>query len=211
MKLAVFGATGGTGAQVVRQALRRGHRVSVLARNPAALPGDDPHLDIVPGDVLTEGAADAVVEGADAVISALGIGMHRHATTVYSAGTVNILTAMRTAGVDRLLVVSTTSMAMPEPRRFAEWFVTRFLLHPMLKRPYADMALMEKCVRESGVEWTLVRAAHLTNAPATGDYRIALRGKLPGAWSISRADLAGYLLDHVRDEHSYQRIVEIAK
>jgi uncharacterized protein YbjT (DUF2867 family) len=83
-------------------------------------------------------------------------------------------------------------------------------LHPMLKRPYADMAAMERHVRESGIEWTLVRAARLTNRPARGDYRIALDNKLTHCWSISRADLAAYLLDHIRDQHTYQRIVEIA-
>jgi putative NADH-flavin reductase len=210
MRLAVFGATGGTGVQLIRQALRRGHRVTALVRRPEAMPIKNDHLAVIQGDVLTEGAADAAVDGTDAVVSALGIGYRRHATTVYSAGTANILAAMRGTGVDRLLVVSTSSLRMPEPRQFPEWLVTRFLLHPMLKRPYADMAAMEQHVRESGIEWTLVRAARLTNHPATGDYRIALDNKLPNCWSISRADLAAYLLDHVRDQHTYQRIVEIA-
>ncbi len=210
MRLAVFGATGGTGAQLIRQALRRGHRVTALVRRPEAMPVEDPHLSVVPGDVLTDGAAEAVVAGADAVVSALGIGMHRHATTLYSAGTGNILGAMTRNGVDRLLVVSTSSLRMPERRQFAEWLVTRFLLHPILKRPYADMAAMEKRVADSGIAWTLVRAARLTDRPARGDYRIALDGKLPGCWSIARADLAAYLLEHVRDQHTYRRIVEIA-
>lgn len=210
MRLAVFGATGGTGTQLIRQALRRGHRVTALVRRPDALPIKDSHLDVVQGDVLVDGAVDAAVDGADAVVSALGIGMHRHATTVYSVGTGNILGAMTRNGVDRLLVVSTSSLRIPDRRQFPEWLVTKFLLHPMLKRPYADMAAMEQRVRESSIEWTLIRAARLTDQPARGDYRIALDRKLQGCWSISRADLAAYLLDHIRDQHTYQRIVEIA-
>jgi putative NADH-flavin reductase len=210
MRLAVFGATGGTGVQVIRQALRQGHRVTALVRRPEALSIEDSHLSVIRGDVLTDGAAEAAVDGADAVVSALGIGMHRHATTVYSAGTGNILAAMSRTGVERLLVVSTSSLRIPERRQVPEWLVTRFLLHPMLKRPYADMAAMEKRVVDSGIAWTLVRAARLTDQPARGDYRIALDHKLRGCWSISRADLAGYLLDHIRDQHIYQRTVEIA-
>lgn len=210
MRLAVFGATGGTGAQVIKQALRRGHRVTALARRPEGIGIADPHLSVVAGDVLADGAADAVVDGADAVVSALGIGMHRYATTVYSDGTRNVIGAMTRTGVDRLLVVSTSSMRIPDRSQFAEWLVTRFLLHPMLKRPYADMAEMEQRVQDSNIEWTLVRAARLTDQPARGDYRIALDRKLPGCWSIARADLAAYLLDHIRDQHTYRRIVEIA-
>jgi putative NADH-flavin reductase len=210
MRLAVFGATGGTGVQVIRQALRRGHRVTALVRRPEALPIEDGHLTVVEGDVLTDGVAEEAVAGTDAVVSALGIGFHRHATTVYSVGTGNIIDAMTRNGVDRLLVVSTSSLRMPESRQFPEWLVTRFLLHPMLKKPYADMATMEHRVRESGIVWTLVRAARLTNRPARGDYRIALDNKLLRCWSISRSDLASYLLDHIRDQHIYQRTVEIA-
>ena len=99
---------------------------------------------------------------------------------------------------------------MPDRARFPEWLVTKFLLHPILKRPYADMAEMEQRVRDSNIDWTLVRAARLTDRVATGGHRIALDDKLPGCWSIARADLAAYLLDHLHDQHTYRRTVEIA-
>lgn len=211
MQLAVFGATGGTGMQVVRQALDRGHQVVALARRPAAIGIDHPRLRVIAGDVLIPGAAEAVVDGADAVVSALGIGYRRHHTTVYSDGTANVLAAMKIAGVRRLLVVSTSSLHLPERSQIVEWLVTRFLLHPMLRRPYADMTRMEQRVRSSDVDWTLVRAARLTNGPAAGTYRTASHSdKLPGCWSISRADLAGYLLDQILDNGSHGDIVEIA-
>lgn len=211
MLLAVFGATGGTGTQVVRQALGRGHRVVALVRRPEALRTErHARLRVVRGDVLVPDDVGGVVDGADAVVSALGIGYRRHATTVYSEGTDNILSAMEKTGVRRLLVVSTSSLRLPDRTRRAEWLVTRWLLHPMLKRPYADMALMEGRVRRSSADWTLVRAARLTNRPASGRYRTALHSPLPGCWSISRADLAGCLLDLLNDEISYGGVVEIA-
>ena len=210
MRLAVFGATGGTGAELVRQALERGHCVTALARRPDAVRIGHRDLHVVGGDVLVPGAAHRVVAGADAVISALGIGYRRHATTVYSQGTGNILAAMRHAGVERLLVVSTSSLRRPPPRQLAEWLLATLVLHPLLRRPYADMALMEDDVRRSGTAWTLVRAARLTSGRATGSYRTAVGGKLSSCWSISRADLAGYLLDHVTDGSLHRATVEIA-
>ncbi|HEX2132686.1 MAG TPA: NAD(P)H-binding protein [Actinophytocola sp.] len=210
MRLAVFGATGGTGRAVIAQALAAGDKVTALARDPAALAEFGDRITVVAGDVLDPDAVARVVTGSEAVISALGIGMRRHATTVYSQGTGNIVDAMRAEGTGRLLVVSTSSLEVPSPRRFAEWFLARFLLHKILAKPYADMALMERRVRASDVDWTLVRAARLTGGPVTGKYRTALGEKLRGCWSISRADVAHYLLAHVGDASTFRSTVEIA-
>lgn len=210
MRIAVFGATGGTGQEVLRQAIAAGHQVVALARRPEAVTAQDDRLHVIQGDVLRPEDVASAVAGADAVISALGIGMHRHATTVYSAGTGNVIDAMKTAGVRRLLCVSTSSLELPPSRRIAEFAVSK-MLHAILAAPYGDMALMEGAVRTSGLDWTLVRAARLTNAAPTGRYRTMVDAKLPGCWSISRADLAGYLLDRVTDEQTHGRCVEIAR
>ncbi|OLF17330.1 NAD(P)-dependent oxidoreductase [Actinophytocola xanthii] len=210
MRLAVFGATGGTGRSVIAQALAAGDKVTALARDPSALAEFGDRITVVGGDVLDPAAVAAVVAGSEAVVSALGIGMHRHATTVYSVGTGNILDAMAAEGTSRLLVVSTTSLEIPSRRQFAEWFLARFLLHKILAKPYADMAEMERRVRASDLDWTLVRAARLTTGPATGRYRTALGEKLRGCWSISRADVAHYLLAHVGDASTFRTTAEIA-
>ena len=197
MRIAVFGATGGTGDQVVRQALDRGHRVVALVRSPEAVRISHERLRVVRGDVLRPATVEPAVVGADAVISALGIGYRRHATTVYSAGTAAIIGAMASNDVKRLVVVSTSSIDPPGPGRPAEWLVARCLLHPLLHRPYTDIARMERCVRASGLDWTIVRAARLTNGRPAGTYRTAVDARLPDCWSISRADLAAYLLDEL--------------
>jgi putative NADH-flavin reductase len=160
--------------------------------------------------VLDPETVDKVVDGTEAVISALGIGYRRHATTVYSAGTGNIIASMGRAGVRRLAVVSTTSIQVPSPSHVFEWLIARFLLHPMLRKPYADMIEMERRVRDSGTDWSLVRAARLTNGRHTGTYRTMPSAKLPGCWSISRADLANYLLDHLTDPATHHLTTEIA-
>jgi len=210
MKIAIFGATGGTGSQLVTQALDRGDEVVALARQPQAVRVSHPRLRVEQGDVLSPDSVMTVVDGVDAVLSALGIGYRRHATTVYSVGVANVLAAMVRSNVRRLLVVSTSSLTLPAREEFAEWLLARYVLHPALKRPYADMALMEDQVLGSDRDWTLVRAARLTNGGRTGTYRTRVDGKLSGCWSISRADLAEYLLDHILDTDSHRTTVEIA-
>jgi putative NADH-flavin reductase len=210
MRLAVFGATGGTGRSVISQALDAGDKVTALVRRPEALGELAERITVVAGDVLDPAAVARAVAGADVVISALGIGMHRHATTVYSQGTANILAAMGTEGTGRLLVVSTSSLEIPSPRRLAEWALAKFLLHNILRKPYADMALMERRLRASEVDWTLVRAARLTKAGVTGRYRTARNAKLRGCWSISRADIAHFMMTHFDDPETFRATIEIA-
>ncbi|MFL6124232.1 NAD(P)-dependent oxidoreductase [Actinophytocola sp.] len=210
MRLTVFGPTGGTGRSAIAQALTVGDKVTVLARNPAALTEFGDRITVVAGDVLDPSAAARAVEGAEVVVSALGIGMHRHATTVYSQGTANVIAAMRADGARRLLVVSTSSLEVPPARQFAEWLIARHLLHRILAKPYADMALMERHVRESDLDWTLVRAARLTSGSLTGNYRTATDRKLRGCWSISRPDVAHYCLNHAADADTVGHTVEIA-
>jgi putative NADH-flavin reductase len=207
MRVTVFGATGGTGRSVITQALDAGDKVTALARTPAALSGFGDRVEVVGGDVLDPSAVSRAVEGADVVISALGIGMHRHATTVYSQGTANVMAAMQASGVSRLLVVSTSSLELPGV--FVERAVAS-VLHRILAKPYADMAMMEKAIRSSGLEWTLVRAARLTKGPVTGRYRTAVNAKLKGCWSIAKADVAHYCLTHATDTSTYGHTVEIA-
>lgn len=210
MRLAVFGATGGTGRSVIEQALEAGNKVTALARRPEALDGLADRVTVVAGDVLEPADVARAVDGAEVVVSALGIGMHRHATTVYSQGTANILAAMADQGVRRLLVVSTSSLEIPAPRRPAEWALAKLLLHNILRKPYADMAVMERHVRESDADWTLVRAARLTKGPRTGRYRTSRNAKLPGCWSISRADVADFLLGSAAEPETFRATIEIA-
>ncbi|MFF7457522.1 NAD(P)-dependent oxidoreductase [Kitasatospora sp. NPDC008115] len=211
MNIAVFGATGGTGRRFLELAGAAGHSTVAFARDPLALVDARPTT-IRQGDVLDPRAVARAVEGADAVVSALGIGYSRAATTVYSAGTGHILKAMHAAGVTRVLCVSTTGMSLPPwPADPARRALTSWMLHPVLRRPYADMARMERLLlADTELDWTLVRAARLTAGRARGRYRTAAGRRLPGAWSISRADLAHYLLGALDDPAARRAVVEVA-
>jgi putative NADH-flavin reductase len=210
MRLTIFGSTGGTGRQLVSQALAAGHHVVAVARRPQALPVSHDRLVVVRADVLDAASLDQTLTGADAVVSAIGIGYSRAATEVYSTGMANIIAAMWRASVRRLLCVSTIGLVIPPDGPLIQRLVFRHVLHNLLKRPYADMFRMEHAIQRSGLDWTIVRAARLTNGRHTGRYRTAVNATLRGAWSISRADLAGYLLGHLDDGYVKEATVEIA-
>jgi putative NADH-flavin reductase len=213
MRVTVFGPTGGLGRELIEQAAEAGHEVVAVARTPsalAALAARHEGLTVMRGDVLMPGSLAEAVAGADAVVSALGIGYRRHATSVFSLGTANIMAAMRDAGVRRLVCTSTTSLVVPAGATTVQRLVFRHLLQRMLRKPYADIALMERHVRESALDWTIVRAARLTNGARTGRYRTSVGGHVRAGWSISRRDLAGYMLALAGDGSGNRAIVEVA-
>lgn len=211
MKLTVFGATGGTGQQLIRQALAAGHRVTAVARHPEAITITDPELAILPGGVLNPSWPGAGIDGADAVLSALGARPMRPPVTVYSQGTAAIINAMTAAGVSRLVTVSAIPLVPPSCKSPLE----RRVIHPLLYRffggGYEDMREMERLLAESSADWTVFRPARLTSGPKTGHYRTAIDRPLGHAWSISRPDLAGAMLAAVNDPATYHHAVTIAR
>jgi putative NADH-flavin reductase len=209
MRVVVFGATGGTGRAVVSRALLAGHDVTAFSRRSSEVMPHHVRLKVMRGDVFEPDTVEAAVTGEDSVVSALGPGRSRAATQVYSAGMASIVTAMKAAGVRRLLCVSTSGLAGPGLGLFRD--AVGKVLHAVLAGPYADMARMEEEVRWSGLDWTIVRAARLTNRSPTRRYRTGVNRPLSGAWSISRADLADYLIRHLSDPASFSAVVEIAQ
>ncbi len=88
--------------------------------------------------------------------------------------------------------------------------LTKLVLQKILKAVYADMRMMEKIVKKSGLEWTIIRPPMLKNKVMTGNYRIAVRSHIKRPFSIARADLAHFIINHLNDDNIYQSIVEIA-
>jgi putative NADH-flavin reductase len=209
MSLTVFGATGGTGARVVESALAAGHEVTAVARRPEAVTARHARLTIVRGDVLDLGSTEAAIAGRDAIVSALGVGVSRGPTNVYSAGVGNIMKAMKSAGVRRLICVSASALAIDAEDPFVARIILKPLLQGLLKRPFADLAIMEREVVASGLDWTIVRPPRLTNGARTGRYRTALTPNLRGAFSISRADLADHVVRCIGDRASFGATVGI--
>src|SRR5262249_13943899 len=127
-----------------------------------------------------------------------------------SAGTANVLAAMQAAGARRFVCLSTSALDVsPAGGWFQRAFVGQFLQR-VVRRPYDDMRLMEDIVRASDTDWTIVRAAKLTNRRRSGQYRTGPTGPLPGGWSVSRTDLATYLLALPTDPATSRETLEIA-
>jgi putative NADH-flavin reductase len=204
MKLTIFGATGGIGRHALDQALAAGHDVTAVVRRPGTLPGQ---VRTVTADLAAADPAvlESAVAGADAVLSGLGPRSKADAG-IASRGTRAIVEAMRATGVRRIVVVSAApigtvpSPGRPNPPRHdpGEGFFMRNLLGPLAKAAfrahYADLALMEDILRDSGLDWTVVRPPRLTDKPLTGAYRTAYGRNLRGGVFVSRADVADLML-----------------
>ena len=195
MQLTVIGGSGRTGRVVVEQALGHGHEVTAVVRDPSALALTHPDLTVVRGDVRELDEMRAAIAGRSAVLCAIGA---RPARTVdlYSAGVAHILQAMAEADVPRLVVLSASGTFHRTDRNLTAGY--KLLMRTSLKGLYDDLERMEQRVMASGVDWTIVRPAGLTDGPLTGEYRIGADGRpLSAGGRISRADVAAFMLKAV--------------
>jgi putative NADH-flavin reductase len=209
MKLTVFGATGGTGLQVVEQGLAAGHEVRAVVRDATRLDPDRAGLEIVVADVMDPATIVEAVTDRDAVVSAMGSRNGRAPTTVCADSSRSIIAAMHKAGTRRLVVVSGTG-----PFDEGEGPGMRYILKPLgrrlLKNVFADFVAMEKIVRGSGLDWTIVRPPRLTDKPLTGHYRTRRDLNLHRNFTVSRADLAHLILAACADRDTYDAAIYIA-
>jgi putative NADH-flavin reductase len=210
MKMTIFGPTGGTGEQLVRQALETGHDVAAVARRPDAVRVDHPRAQVLSADVFDSASLREPLVGADAVLSALGSREGNRPTTVYSAGTTAILTAMAATGVRRFVGLSAAPIAPDEHKTFVERRVLSPLLYRFFGGGYDDMNRMEALLAASDLDWTVFRPPRLTDKPGRGRYRSALDAPLRAGRSIPRADLAAAMLAAAGDPASVGHAVTIA-
>jgi putative NADH-flavin reductase len=202
MKLLVFGATGGTGRQCVDQALAQGHQVTAFVRQPAALAVQHPDLTIIQGDITDQDAVQRAIPGHDVVISALGT---RGGPAVLPEGTRNILAAMEQAGIRRSLWVS--SFGVGDSQQQMGWIARTVIVNLFLKNAIAEKEIQERYIRESAGDWIIARPGGLTDGPLTGTYRVTGPGDKVGRPSISRADVADFLLKNLTDPSSVRRAI----
>ncbi len=196
MKLLIIGATGGTGRELVQQALEHGHHVTAFARDPAKVKIKHERLVVVKGDVLDRTSVELAVKGMDAVLSALGHKRWIIPTRIVSEGTRNIVTAMEKHGVRRL--VCETSLGVSDSRGKLGLYYTLFVIPVIVFSYFRDKERQEKLIKESGLDWIIVRPGQLTNGKKRGKYRSGLDiGNYVTTVSISRADVADFMLKHL--------------
>jgi len=195
MRIVVFGANGGTGRLLTQQALDAGHDVVAVTRSPQGFPIEHDRLTVAGADVHDPVAVAHAVAGGQVVLSALGVPFTRKPISVYSGGVRNIAAAMARHSVRRLVVVS-SSATEPHHHEGAGFLMNR-VLQPLVtatigKTTYADMRAMEAHLRESDLDWTVMRPSGLFDAAEVSAYE--LREDRADGIFTSRPDLAASLL-----------------
>jgi uncharacterized protein YbjT (DUF2867 family) len=200
MNLVVLGATGRTGRLVVEQALAAGHTVTALVRSPEKLTAGNPNLRVITGEATDASALSRALEGADAVISALG-----GKGSVIADSTKAIVAAARVAGVSRVVVLS--SWIVERDRMDAATrLLTGIAMGPVIK----DKSAGEQALRQSDLDWTIVYASMLTDGPANGAVAVLPESaKRRMSEKISRADVAAWMVQTATEVENSRRGVGI--
>jgi putative NADH-flavin reductase len=200
VKLAVFGATGGVGREVVTQALDAGYHLTAYVRNPAKLDLTHPNLTVIAGELTDRDAVQRAVHGAGAVIIALGPPLDRKATGMPLVdGTNTILDAMRAEGVERYIGMATPSLRDPRDTRSLLGRIVPIMGRTLFPRAYRELLAMSQLVADGPRDWTIARFTRPTDGARTGTVRAGYLGRDRIRASITRADIATFLLDQTTD------------
>jgi putative NADH-flavin reductase len=205
----LFGITGGTGKQIAKLLLDQGHSVTAIVRDPAKVTMESPQLYIRKGDITNAETFKALMISCDVIISAIG-DRTRKPTTLYSTGTGNIINAIPAGKTSRLICISAQPVEISPVIPFWQKWLIKYILQKIFRYSYADLRAMEKLLRASDLNWTIMRAPRLTDGPLTGEYRLAINGHLKRPLSISRADLAKAICDVIDQSEIYRNLIEIA-
>jgi putative NADH-flavin reductase len=200
MKLIIFGSTGGTGRQIVTQALEQGHDVTAFARSPEKLDQKHEKLKMVQGNVLDFASVERAIQGQDVVLCALGLSAIMDKTMLRANGTKNIIRAMEKTGVKRFICQSSagvgdSSDTLP--------FLMKYLIVPfLLRRVFADHEIQENYIKESQLDWIIARPAALTDGERTGSYQHGFTADNKTVTNkVSRADTADFMLKQLVDNN----------
>lgn len=193
MRIVVFGASGGTGRELVKQGLAQGHEVTAFVRNPAAFTGGD-QLHVVVGDALDAKAVAVAIVGQDVVLSALGGTLGDDTLLPESIG--HILAAMKREGVRRLIVLGASGVWPGAAKRLSTpmRIMAQILDATLLKKPFRAQRAMQMRIQASETEWIVVQPPRLLNKPGTGSFRVDGEALPADGIRIARADVATFML-----------------
>ncbi|WP_427896614.1 NAD(P)-dependent oxidoreductase [Kribbella sp. GL6] len=209
MKLVVFGASGRIGTEVVRQAVAAGHAVTAVVRAGSTLGVPLPELrlvaaragvsgglaEVVTADVMDPASIAPVLEGHDVVLSALGP-RPKGPSDILTSSARSTLRALEDSGVRRYVVVSVAGIHTGNDGPVTK-YVVKPLIQRLLRESFADARRMEELIGASPLDWTIVCPPRLTNGTAKGTIRSNTEGTVRGGFTITRADVATYMLDAV--------------
>jgi len=207
MNMLVFGASGRTGRELVKQGLAQGHTVTAFVRHPASFVIAHPQLKVVQGDAADRGSVERAVSGQDVVICALGAANLLKRDQAVVVGVHNIIMAMEEAGIRRLIYLSADTVRATRD----ELNAMRKVFVPLLfHNSAADHELNESMIKQSRLDWIIVRPPMLTNGARTSAYRsgerLRARAIIP---QFSRADLAEFMLNQLTDDTFLDKAAEV--
>lgn len=200
----VIGASGGIGRETLSAALDAGHRVRAFSRSANEIDLENSYLEKHSGDAMNEAGIDAALDGIDVVVQTLGIGADElfKSVNLFSESTRILIAAMQRRNVRRLIVV--TGFGAGDSRE-AIGCLQRIPFRLFLGRAYDDKDVQERLIKESGLDWTIVRPGILTKGARTGRYRVLVE---PSQWRngvISRADVADFIVRSIDDDGRAQQ------
>jgi len=208
MKLLIIGATGGTGRELVKQALELGHKITILVRNSEKVLTSHPSLQVINGNVLNIKEVEQAVSGQDAVISSLGHKRFFIKTNILSEGTKNIIASMEKQNVKRFICI--TTLGINDSRFRLGLYYTLFTIPIILFFYFRDKSKQEKLIMNSKLDWTIVRPGQLTNSKLTGEYQVGNNvGNYFITKTISRANVAHFILSQLCDKTFFHKKVGI--
>lgn len=195
MRISIFGATGKTGLELCRQAHAKGHDVTAYVRSAAKLGDLVGRVRVVKGELDDTQAIARAVEKADAVVSALGT-VDRKSNTVLSDATRRIISAMEAERASRLIAI--TSLGCGVSRDQVNSLIMRLLIKTLAKEIWADKNRQEEVIRQSAIDYLIVRPGGLTDKPASGSWTVLRKGEShKGRQMVARADVAAFILERI--------------
>lgn len=195
--IALFGASGKTGQQFLTVALAKGYRVKALVRTPAKLTAQ-PNLEILPGDVLNAADVARTVQGSDLVVSLFGH-VKGSPEWLQTDGTRNIVAAMQQHGVRKIISLSGGGLPYAEDKPKLPDHLIRGIMKLVVPKVLNDAIRHAEVLKESDLDWIIVRGPRLTDEPRHGQYRVGWVG-VNASTKVGRADLADYILTQVEDD-----------
>lgn len=199
MKIFLLGATGDTGYEVLKKLISENHKVKILVRTPSKLnTADIPNLqkdqiEVIQGSVMEAEKLIDLFKDCDAIVSALGTGKNNSYTEIYSKGGRNIIAAMRSNQIKRLITITSALIDMSDTST-DNFFLNR-IIRPNFNKIYSDQTRWETILDDTtDINWTCVRPTYLVNQEFTGRYRIKNQHCPPKGRKIGRSDLADFIV-----------------
>ena len=214
--IAVLGANGRTGIEIVKQALEKGWVVKALVRDKQKIKLANPNLHVVEGNPMRIDEVTKVVEETDAVYVALNIGRKTDMPwskvvsplDLLRVSIDNTINAMQENGVKRVITVS--AWGTGDSYKETNWIFKFLIKKTNVGVAYAGHEDQERLLRKSGLDWTSVRPVGLSNSEKQKSVRVSIKGDKKLNMTISRKDVARFMLDIVDDEKYYQQELSIS-